>query len=158
MYLHLFARCSICIGDMNNREYNNEEWLHEEQVLKHEVVEVSKQIQLLFDDANFTLMELFKLDKKISLYSTTDEKRKVMTQVGLLLNRLRINAEELTKVDKRHEELKQTVLKFYHMPPDALPPDNLPEHLITIKDIKEVLVQWREFMVELEDGESWKDG
>lgn len=141
---------------MDNFEIHGEQWLREEQKLNAETLEVGKAIALLFDDANFTLLELLKLDGSVREVIDTGKKRVVLKQVGVLLNRLRINAEELVKLDKRHEELKLKVLKFYHLPPDYLPDDHL-QGTITVKEINKVLKEWTAMCKELDDGESWKD-
>ena len=157
--LHLEGRCVICIGmfeNMDNLEVHGEQWLREEQKLKAEVVEISKAIALLFEDANFTLMRLFKLESPVQTALTTENRKTVLKQIGILLSKLRINAEELIKVDKRHEALKLKVIKFYRLPPDMLPNDHL-QGAITVKEINEVLQRWTEVCKEINSGEEWKD-
>jgi hypothetical protein len=139
---------------MDNFEVHGEQWLREEQQLNTEALEVSKEIHLLMDDAAFTLNEIFKVGTKIRLGATDKQTRR---QVGVLLNKLRINAEELVKVDKKHEQLKLKVLKFYHLPPDLLPNDHLQDHLITVEEVNMVMKQWMSMCKELDEGESWKD-
>ena len=141
---------------MDNLEVHGEQWLREEQKLKAEVVEISKAIALLFEDANFTLMRLFKLESPVQTALTTENRKTVLKQIGILLSKLRINAEELIKVDKRHEALKLKVIKFYRLPPDMLPNDHL-QGAITVKEINEVLQRWTEVCKEINSGEEWKD-
>ena len=143
--------------NMDNLEVHGDEWIHQEQAFNREAKEIKDAIHVLYEDAALIVKELYKLERRMVTSNDINTKKQVWKESGTWLSRLRINTEGLAKIDKKHEELKLKVIKFYHLPPEELPPEHLSKNLIGVEEMKTMVEQWKRIYKEITDGEEWKE-
>ena len=109
-----------------------------EKKLKAEVNETLEKSRLLLEDGKWTLEQIMKLvhqysDEELDKMSLEDRK-KLYSQLVTMMNRMRINAEELLKVDMKELELRKRTNELYGEEVLPIrPPIKLPT--FTLKDL-----------------------